>query len=135
MVADNGAARRPRQGRTLDLLVGRKLEYVWLGHAVVLGFSGGCQVLIEAVAHLDGPVGQADVEPGDDPSDVVATLLSDVVGAAVMRETGELEIIFTSGSRLSVDADAEAESWAVTGPDGLLIVCLAHGEIAVWGGA
>ena len=37
----------------VDLLVGRKLEYVWLGHAVVLGFSGGCQVLIEAVAHLD----------------------------------------------------------------------------------
>jgi hypothetical protein len=135
MVADNGAARRPRQGRTLDLLVGRKLEYVWLGHAVVLGFTGGCQVLIEAVAHLDGPAGRADVEPGDDPSDVVATLLSDVVESAVTRETGELEIVFISGARLLVDADADAESWAVTGPDGFLIVCLAHGELAVWGGA
>ncbi|MEV4277414.1 DUF6188 family protein [Actinoplanes xinjiangensis] len=135
MVADNGAGRRPRQGRSLDLLVGRRLEYVWLGHAVVLGFAGGCQVLIEAVAHLDGPSGPADVEPGDDPSDAIATLLSDVVRSARTRETGELEITFASGAGLLVDADADAESWAVTGPDGYLIVCLAHGELAVWGDA
>jgi hypothetical protein len=133
MVADNGAGWRPRQGRSLDLLVGRRLEYVWLGHAVVLGFAGGCQVLIEAVAHLDGPTGTADVEPGDDPSDAIATLLSDVVRSARTRETGELELTFASGASLLVDADADAESWAVTGPDGYLIVCLAHGELAVWG--
>ncbi|GIF39096.1 DUF6188 family protein [Actinoplanes xinjiangensis] len=135
MVADNGAGRRPRQGRSLDLLVGRRLEYVWLGHAVVLGFAGGCQVLMEAVAHLDGPAGPADVEPGDDPSDAIATLLSDVVRSARTRETGELEITFVSGAGLLVDADADAESWAVTGPDGYLIVCLARGELAVWGDA
>ncbi|WP_093621240.1 DUF6188 family protein [Actinoplanes philippinensis] len=135
MVAENGAGRRPRKGRSLDLLVGRRLEYVWLGHAVVLGFAGGCQVLIEAVAHLDGPAGVADVEPGDDPSDVVATLLSDVVRSARARENGELEIGFASGASLVVDADTDAESWAVTGPDGYLIVCLAHGELAVWGDA
>ncbi|MET0419919.1 MAG: DUF6188 family protein [Actinoplanes sp.] len=35
--------------------------------------------------------------------------------------------------RVSVDADLE--SWAVAGPDSFLIVCLAGGELAVWGDA
>src|ERR687893_255710 len=43
MVADMGAGRRPRQARPIDLLVGRKLEWVRLGHAIALGFSGGRQ--------------------------------------------------------------------------------------------
>ena len=133
MVADMGAGRRPRQARPIDLLVGRKLEWVRLGHAIALGFSGGRQVLIETVAHLDGPSGRVDVEPGDNPSDAVATLLGDVVRAARTRDTGELEITFGSGSELLVGVDADVESWAVTGPGGLLIVCLARGELAVWG--
>jgi hypothetical protein len=135
MVADMDAGPRPRQARPIDLLVGRKLEYVRLGHAIVLSFSGGRQVLIETVAHLTGPAGPVAVEPGEHPSDVVATLLGDVVRAARTRGTGELEIIFGSGSELLVGADPEFESWAVAGPNGFLIVCLARGELAVWGDA
>jgi hypothetical protein len=135
MVADMGAGRRPRQARSIDLLVGEKLEWVRLGHAIVLGFSGDRQVLIETAAHLDGPSGPVDVEPGENPSDAVATLLGDVVRAARTRDTGELEITFGSGSALSVGVDADFESWAVTGPGGFLIVCLARGELAVWGDA
>ncbi len=133
MVADMGAGRRPRQARSLSLLVGQKLEYVRLGHAIVLGLSGGRQVLIETLAHLDGPSGRVDVEPGEHPSDILATLLGDVVRAARTHDTGELQITFGSGSELRVGVDADFESWAVTGPDGLLIVCLARGEVAVWG--
>ncbi|WP_328472574.1 DUF6188 family protein [Actinoplanes sp. NBC_00393] len=116
-----------------DLLAGRRLETVRLGHAIILGFTGGHELLIEADAHLDGPGGRIDVVPGDDPSDAVATLLGDVVRSAYTRDTGELEIIFDSGWRLLVDADADVESWAVAGPDGVLIVCVARGEVAVWG--
>jgi len=133
MVADMGAGRRPRHARSITLLDGQKLEYVRLGHAIVLGFSGGRQVLIETVAHLDGPGGRVDVEPGEHPSDVLATLLGDVVRTARTRDTGELEIAFGSGSELLVDVDADVESWAVAGPAGFLIVCLARGELAVWG--
>jgi hypothetical protein len=135
MVADQGAGRRPRRGGTLDLLVGRKLEYLMLGHAIVLGFAGGRQVLIEAVTHLDGPGGRVDVVPGDNPSDVLATLLGEVVRTARTTEAGELRIAFGSGAEVLVDVDVDAESWAVTGPDGYLIVCLAHGELAFWGDA
>jgi hypothetical protein len=133
MVADMGVERRPRQTRPIHQLAGRKLEYVRLGHAIVLSFTGGRQVLIETVVHLDGPAGRADVEPGEHPSDILATLLGDVVRAAWTRPTGELELTFGSGSRLVVGVDPDFESWAVAGPDGYLIVCLARGEIAVWG--
>jgi len=133
MVAGPGAERRARQARSVDLLVGHKLEYVRLGHAVVLSFTGGRQVLIEAVAHLDGPHGRADVEPGEHPSDILATLLGDVVRDARALDTGELRLTFGSGARLLVGVDPDFESWAVTAPGGVLMVCLAHGEIAVWG--
>jgi uncharacterized protein DUF6188 len=130
-----GAGRRPRQALSINLLAGRKLEYVRLGHAIVLSFSGGCQVLTESLTHLHGPGGRAAVEPGDDRSDALATLLGDVVSEARTRDTGELRITFVSGSELCVDVDADYESWAVTGPDGFLIVCLAGGELARWGPA
>jgi hypothetical protein len=133
MVADMDAGRRPRQARTINLLVGQKLEYVRLGHAIVLSFTGGRQVLIETVAHLNGPGGRVAVEPGENPSDILATLLGDVVRAARTLDTGELELTFGSGSQLLVCVDADFESWAVAGPDGFLIVCLARGELAVWG--
>jgi hypothetical protein len=135
MVADMGAGRRPRQARSITLLAGHKLEYVRLGHAIVLGFTGGRQVVIETVARLNGPGGRVDVEPGEHPSDALATLLGDVVRAARVQDTGELEIVFGSGAELLVGVDADFESWAVAGPDRFLIVCLARGELAVWGDA
>jgi hypothetical protein len=135
MVADMDAGRRPRQARSITLLAGQKLEYVRLGHAIVLNFTGGRQVLIETVATLTGPGGRVEVEPGENPSDILATLLGDVVRAAGTSDTGELRITFAGGSELSVGVDADFESWAVAGPDGFLIVCLARGEIAVWGDA
>ena len=131
--ADMDAGPRPRQPRPIQLLVGHKLEYVRLGHAIGLGFSGGPEVLIETVARLDGPSGPADVEPGEGSSEVLATLLGDVVRAAWTSESGELLLTFASGSDLLVGVDADVESWAVAGPDGFLIVCLAGGELAVWG--
>ena len=135
MITEMDAGRRPARARSINPLVGRKLEFVRLGPALVLSFSGGRQVLIETLAHLHGPGGRIEVEPGGDSSDVLATLLGDVVRAARTTGTGELRITFAGGSELSVGADADVESWAVAGPDGFLIVCLARGELAVWGDA
>mgnify|MGYP007039438886 CR=1 FL=1 len=135
MVADMDAGRRPRQEQSINLLVGQKLEYVRLGHAIVLSFSGGSQVLIETHTHLSGPLGEYDIEPGENPSDILATLLGDVVRDARTRDNGELHLTFDSGAEVVVSVDADVESWAVTGPDGLLVVCLARGELAVWGDA
>ena len=135
MVADMDAGRRPRQTRSLHLLAGQKVEYVRLGHVIVLGFTAGRQVLIETTTHLYGPDGRVDVEPGENPSDALATLLGDVVRTARALDTGELQITFRSGSELMVCTDADVESWAVAGQNGFLVVCLARGELAVWGDA
>ncbi|MDI6098784.1 DUF6188 family protein [Actinoplanes sp. NEAU-A12] len=121
--------------RLIDVLVGQKLDYLRLGHAIVMGFTGGHRVVLESAAHLNGPHGHVVVEPGESPSDVLAVLLGDVVQAAHTRDNGELEITFAGGSELCVGVDADFESWAVAGPDGFLIVCLARGELAVWGAA
>ncbi len=129
MVADLVAGRQARQARSIDVLSGQRLEYVRLDDVIVLSFAGGHQVLIETVAHLNSPAGRTAVEPGDD---VIATLLGDVVRRARTRDSGELELCFASGSELVVGADDDFESWAVTSPDGFLMVCLAGGELAVW---
>ncbi|MEV4702315.1 DUF6188 family protein [Actinoplanes sp. NPDC049316] len=135
MVADMDAEWRPRHAQSINVLAGRKLQYVRLGHAVVLTFTGGAEVVIESTARLTGPHGRVDVEPGEHPSDALATLLGDVVRSVRTRDTGELELGFGSGAQLLVEVDAEFESWAVAGPGGVLVVCLAGGELAVWGDA
>ncbi|MFD0516598.1 DUF6188 family protein [Paractinoplanes durhamensis] len=123
---------RPRPALPLDLLIERKLDYVRLDDAIVLSLSGGGQVLIETCAQLTGPHGRFLVEPGVATSDIVATLLGDLVRDARVSDTGDLRITFDSGSELLVEADPEVESWAFVGPDGLLVVCLAGGELARW---
>ncbi|HWS34535.1 MAG TPA: DUF6188 family protein [Actinoplanes sp.] len=123
------------RSRPLGVLHGRRLEYVQLGHSIALGFTGGCRVLIETVTHLDGPGGRTDVSPGENPDDIMATLLGETVRSAASDAGGELCIDFGSGARLVVDVDPDAESWAVVGPDGYLVVCLARGELASWGEA
>ena len=74
MVVDMGRGRSPGQARSIDLLAGQKLEYVRLGHAVVLNFSGGSQVLIETLARLDGPGGRVRATPPPDPMAPVPTI-------------------------------------------------------------
>jgi hypothetical protein len=131
MVPVAGAGR----ARPIDVLVGQTLEDVRSGPAVVLSFTGGRQVVFESVAHLSGPDGRVVVEPGEGSCDILAALRGDVVRTARTRDNGELEITFGSGPELCVCVDADFESWAVTGRDGFLIVCLARGELAVWGEA
>jgi len=109
----------PKGGRPIALLIGQTLRDVRLGHATVLTFSAGSQVLIETDVRLVGP----DLVTGE------------VVHTAEVRDTGELALTFRGGTELLAGVDAEAESWAVTGPDGLLTVCLAGGELAAWGDA
>ena len=115
-----------RRAGLLDVLAGQTVEYVRLGHATVLGLPGGCQVIIETSACLNARV----VDPGDQ---AYATLLGNVIQAGWTDQGGRLRILFDGGLELLVGADAEFESWAITGRGGQLIVCLARGEVAFWG--
>ena len=114
-------------------LTGRTLEEVRSGYAVVLQFSDGYEVTVESTVRLDGAGGGVEVEPDELPSPALDRLVGDTVRAAGVRDTGELTIAFGSGRELVVSVDADYESWNVTGPDGLLVVCLPGGGLAVWG--
>ncbi|MEV0898904.1 DUF6188 family protein [Actinoplanes sp. NPDC049802] len=116
----------------LAALIGQRLNNVLLGPAVSLRFTGGGEVMFEGAAHLDGYGRNTGFRPGDDAADTLVMLLGDVVEDAGTGDGGELWISFGSGARLVVDADADAESWAVAEAGGRLIVCLARGELAVW---
>jgi hypothetical protein len=100
------------------------------GYAVVLRFSDGYAATIENTVRLEGSI---DGGPGWSASPPLDELVGDTVRTADVRGTGELAITFDSGRELVVGVDAEYEAWNVTGPDGLLVVCLPGGGLAVWG--
>jgi Family of unknown function (DUF6188) len=59
-------------------------------------------------------------------------LFNTVVLSAVAFKSGVLRIVFSSGRLLRVDPDPQFESWTATGPNGMLIVGLPGGDLAVW---
>ena len=48
------------------------------------------------------------------------------------HKDGRLVLHFAAGGQLSVDADPEYEPWTLTGPDGLRLVSMPGGDLAVW---
>lgn len=60
------------------------------------------------------------------------TLFNTEVLSAVAFKSGVLRVVFNSGRLLKVDPDPQYEAWTATGPDGMLIVSLPGGDLAVW---
>lgn len=59
-------------------------------------------------------------------------LLQQVPTSLDAHKDGRLLLHFAGGGRLSVEADADYEPWTLTGPDGLRLVSLPGGDLAVW---
>jgi hypothetical protein len=59
-------------------------------------------------------------------------LFGQSVAKAFALKDGTLEIQFVSGSRLVVEPDEKFEPWELAGDDGLKIVSLPGGELALW---
>lgn len=97
------------------------------------------RITIEESFVLEHPDGTTHVvEPGGDFDQLAPVLLlsrSKVVAEGRAFDDGRLEVIMQDGCRLSVVPDPESayESWNVTGPDGLRIVSMPEGELALWG--
>lgn len=60
------------------------------------------------------------------------TLLHRDVLAAVAHNSGELEVTFSGGFLLTVPVSPDYEAWQVIGHDGLLVISLPGGSLAVW---
>jgi len=59
-------------------------------------------------------------------------LFSTTVLSAVAFKSGMLRLVFDDGHLLSVAPDPAHEAWTANGPDGLLLVCMPGGSLAVW---
>jgi Family of unknown function (DUF6188) len=58
------------------------------------------------------------------------------VAHAYAWKSGQLELVFTDGSRIEGDSHSEFEAWQVSGPGNVLVVSPAGGgEPAVWDGS
>jgi hypothetical protein len=71
------------------------------------------------------------------PSRLAPTLdlLGERIRGATVWLEGRLELRFESGAAIEVPPDPSFESWQVSGPDGLFIVCTpGGGEPALWPG-
>jgi Family of unknown function (DUF6188) len=59
-------------------------------------------------------------------------LFNTEVLSAVAFKSGVLRIVFSSGRLLRVDPDPRYEAWTATGPNGMFIVAMPGGDLAVW---
>jgi hypothetical protein len=106
--------------------------------AVAVLLSNGLQLYIEGVFSYVGHNGHAHMlNPDGDATDLAPILrlrrLTATDGAAF--KDGRLEMGFEDGSQISVPADQRYEAWNISGPggpDGLKIVSMPGGELAIW---
>ena len=54
------------------------------------------------------------------------------VAQAIIRRTGDLVLTFNEGTVLTVPPDEKYEAWELSGPGGLLVVCVPGGSLAIW---
>jgi hypothetical protein len=103
-------------------------------YSILLRLSDGFFIRIESRLTLDFPGGTVVWSPDDRRSEPLQPFL-DLTGQAIAEsatDSGILTLAFTNGSRLCVKPDRDYEAWTVSGPDGMLVVCMPGGELAIW---
>lgn len=73
--------------------------------------------------------------PEEDPAiaiECLKELAGQPVTGSAISETGRLTVVFQSGISLVAEPDPRYEAWTITGPGGLIIVCLPGGQLSVW---
>lgn len=119
-------------------LSGEMLDSQEVDYTVRLYFSGDFFVRIESPFTLNLPDGRILLSPEEDESQAFSPL-SDLVGHVVAESTiddaGVFTVVFENGSSLVAKPDKAYEAWTLNGPNGLLVVCMPGGELAVWDAA
>ena len=102
-----------------------------------LVLDAGCTVSIGGLGTLswtsEGRTpGTAELRPASQEVAAGLTLFGARVMSAVAFKSGVLRLAFSSGCLLRVTPDPVFEAWTATAPDGLLVVCMPGGPLAVW---
>jgi hypothetical protein len=72
--------------------------------------------------------------PEGDPAGLAVALVVARTRLSIARafDDGRLELHFCDGSEILVSSSERFEPWVMTGPDGLMLVSVPGGELAVW---
>ncbi|WP_158290897.1 DUF6188 family protein [Kribbella antiqua] len=120
--------------RWLLPLSGRTVNQCCIDYAVTLRCEGGIEIRIEApFVFRSRQTGEKLHLPAEDPvrmAPVLGVARAVVVDAAAF-EDGHLEVAFSNGS-ISVAATEDLEPCEAVGTDGLRVVSVPGGELAVW---
>jgi Family of unknown function (DUF6188) len=121
--------------RWLLPLAGKSVSQCCIDYAVTLRCEGGVEIRIEAPFVFRNADGfEQLLLPEGDPmrlAPVLSLARVAVVEAAAFKD-GHLELAFNDGSNIGVAATEDLEPWEVVGRDGLRVVSIPGGELAVW---
>ena len=115
-------------------LVGQRITQETVDFAVSLRTDADYEIRIETDFTVHTPNGDIDYsigETGLDP-DKFRSLLQRRVTSSAADESGALLLAFEDGTGLRVEPNETYEAWTIAGPHGRKVVCMAHGELAVW---
>lgn len=104
-------------------------------YAVTVTAGNGLQIRIEQPFVFRTPDGREQLlVPAGDPVRLAPILAVSrlTMSECVAFKDGHLEIRFTDASLISVPATEDLEPWELSGPDGLKVVSVPGGELAVW---
>lgn len=118
----------------MDLdLTGERVLDVQLGCTVMITFSGTHGVSIEGAFSFTDPTGMLSLDPESDSDEKLAPV-SDLAGAVVAwaragEATGALDLAFTHGRHVRVEADPQYEAWSYAGPKHHKVFSMPGGEL------
>jgi hypothetical protein len=118
-------------GITGEKFVSHKVEY-----SAVLHFSGDYVLRIESAFTLRINDHDYALSPEKDPPKAfqpLALLVGQKASASSANDTtGELTIKLANGASIHVEPDEDFEAWTVAGPNGMHVVSMPGGGLAVW---
>ena len=90
-------------------------------------------IRIEGTFRLNGIDGEYKLSPVQPTTLGPAfSLFQKQIHTVIAHKDGRLDVEFSDGSRLSVEADADYETWEIAGSGGLQIVCAPGGRLSIW---
>lgn len=117
-------------------LAGRQITQLRFDSSVELEFVEGnsqFSIRINVLFTLTSPTGSSEFNPEQTRQcGPVLQLFNSLVTSAKAFNSGRLEIIFSDGVLLKVNSDPQFEAWEAFGSDGMRVVAVPGGELAIW---
>lgn len=116
-------------------LTGETLNAQEVDFTVRLYFSGDFFLRMESAFALDLDGKTVRLSPEDDEPELfqpMSGLVGQIVAESAIDDAGNLTLVFGNGVTLIAQPDSSYEAWTLTGPNGLMVVCMPGGELARW---